>query len=421
MTFLEVNSLLDPHQHAFRSLHSCDTAVICVHDAATSAIDAGKIMLLTLLDLSSAFDVVDQALLEKRLFALGIRDSALSWILSYLSGRTQSVTCNTHSCEFSRVTSGVPLGSVLGPILFSRFMAELSAVFAAHPHIRYVIHADDIQLYITCALTDIYSAVLALENCLKDVSMWLAASLLTLNTTKTELIIFSSKAHAARVADVSVVINGVPISPTISVRSLGVILDQQLNMESHVNQVTKSAFSYLRVISKARRFISSQQAAMLVQSLVLSRIEFCTFLWYGLPLKTVNRLQRILRFSIRLVDGLERRADTTPALQRRQWLSVPDRAKVRMAVLTYLAINYNIPRHLANLLSPASSGGHGLRSENTGLLTTRRTRTKTGDRAYRVAAPAVWNSLPVSLRTDYFPDRASFRNSVVSYFLQCDK
>ena len=107
-------------QSAYRRGHSTETAVLRVHSDLVDAIDKGDFALLTLLDLSAAFDTVDHDVLLQRLsITFGIKDAALQWFRSYLSDRTQSVCVASGSTSPRRVFCGVSQGSVLGPILFT--------------------------------------------------------------------------------------------------------------------------------------------------------------------------------------------------------------------------------------------------------------------------------------------------------------
>jgi hypothetical protein len=97
MDHLTDNQLLDAHQHAYKPHHSCETALLCIHNAAITAIDEGKILMLVMLDLSAAFDMVNHALLLRYCENMGVCGEALEWLKNYLSQRYQFVSCNDDS------------------------------------------------------------------------------------------------------------------------------------------------------------------------------------------------------------------------------------------------------------------------------------------------------------------------------------
>jgi hypothetical protein len=270
-------------------------------------LDKGMVMPLVLLDLTAAFDVVDHELLLRKCHTLGITDSAHKWIQDYLCNRSQIVSCSGVESQSSILSCGVPQGSILGPLLFSIFISDISTVFKKHP-VKYVLYADDLQIFTPSSIGDLSATLSGLEACLSDVHRWLSSQLLVLNPKKCELIIFSSTRNATTgILDSSLLLDDCRLKASSAVRNLGILLDSNLNLNSHINNVRKQAFMYLRVISKVRRLISKKHSALLVDSLALSRINFCVSLFTGLPKKQLDRLQSVINYGIRIVEKLKRK------------------------------------------------------------------------------------------------------------------
>ena len=125
----------DRYQSAYRRGHSTETAVLKMVTGFLLAADRGEVTLLSLLDLSAAFDTVDHDILinRHRLYhSIGLRDNALSWIKSFITGRTQRVRVGDQYSVYSEVDYGVPQGSVLGPILFLLYTADVLIIAARH-------------------------------------------------------------------------------------------------------------------------------------------------------------------------------------------------------------------------------------------------------------------------------------------------
>ena len=155
---------------------------------AYQAADAGLVTLLGLLDLSAAFDTVDHQILLKRLtHEYGITGRVIEWIQSYLTGRTQFVRFNGTTSQTMAVTSGVPQGSVLGPVLFIAYSAGVINI-VEHHGLRAHGYADDLQVYGHTAQDDVSSLVVRMVACIEHVKSWMTSNRLRLNPSKTELI-----------------------------------------------------------------------------------------------------------------------------------------------------------------------------------------------------------------------------------------
>ena len=146
---LNAARLLSDLQSAYRAYHSTETAVLKVLAYILRAFDTGDVAVLTLLDLSAAFDTVDHVTLLRRLeVSYGLHSHMLGWFQSYLDGRTQYVRRGTDFSTVTLLLNGVPQGSVLGPILFVLYTADMRLVdkYQLRPHL----YADDTQIYGSC-------------------------------------------------------------------------------------------------------------------------------------------------------------------------------------------------------------------------------------------------------------------------------
>ena len=146
-----------------------------------------------MLDFSSAFDTIDHPILVHRLDTdFGFTDTVLQWFSSYLTDRTHYVSLSNHCCVFTHVHSGVPQGSVLGPIHFTMYIKPLSAIIDSH----YIIHhsfADDLQLQMSAPPDRISELLHSMQSCISDVKAWATANMLKLDDSMTELMLVTSK------------------------------------------------------------------------------------------------------------------------------------------------------------------------------------------------------------------------------------
>ena len=192
-------SLYEPFQSAYRAGHSTETAVVRVQNDILEAIDSGKCVFLVLLDLSAAFDTVSHDILLDRLSTdSGISGSALSWISSYLTNRTQSVLVSGKYSDPAHLRYGVPQGSVLGPALFSDYSSPVASLIRSFNIIAHC-YADDTQLYVPFTPgVDEEEVRNKLEDCIDALRVWMNKNRLKLNDKKTEFIIFGTSTGLKR-------------------------------------------------------------------------------------------------------------------------------------------------------------------------------------------------------------------------------
>ncbi len=188
--FLTQNNLLDSNQSGFITGYSTETSLLSVVEALRFARADSKFSILILLNLSAAFDTANHQILLSTLLVKVISGTALQWFKSYLSDRSFKVSWRGEVSKSQHLTTGVPQGSVLGPLLFSAYMASLGSVIQKHGS-SYHCYADDTQLYLLFYPKDPTIAA-CISACLTDISRWMKDHHLQLNLAKTELLVISA-------------------------------------------------------------------------------------------------------------------------------------------------------------------------------------------------------------------------------------
>jgi len=174
-------------QSAYWTGHSTETALLCVLDNIYKSTDSLQLTTVVCLDISAAFDTISHSTLLQRLCEeFGVAGIPLDWLRSYLSNRSYYVKLGSHSSPTVNCTSGVPQGSVLGPILFAAYISPLSRVISSHGvgHHQY---ADDTQLFLAMRASTMQADLLKLEACTCHVKSWFAENDLLLNADKSEV------------------------------------------------------------------------------------------------------------------------------------------------------------------------------------------------------------------------------------------
>ena len=193
----------------------------------------------------------------------------LGWFASYLSGRIQTIRCGMSAFDASAVLCGVPQGSVLGPILFLLYTADLLRLVERH-NLRPHMYADDTQIYGFCRPTAASQLQQQVSVCIDDVALWMWSNRLQLNTANTEVLWCSSSRRQHQLPQVALRVGTDYVTPTTSVRDLGIYVDSDVSMRTHVSRTVSSCFVTLRQLRSIRR--STSQAVLL--SLVLSRLDY---------------------------------------------------------------------------------------------------------------------------------------------------
>lgn len=397
---LDVNNLLPSMQSAYRPKHSVETALLRVQNDILRAVDESQGVILVLLDLSAAFDTIDHELLLSKLENMGITDSALSWVKSYLTDRQQVICIQNETSSPVILKHGVPQGSVKGPKDFICYTPAIQAI-AEYYGVSVHLYADDTQLYLPFSLASQESAkeaVAKMELCVKHISSWMITNKLQLNADKTELIIISSPRQKDKVSITSLNICDTLVTASTKAKNLGVVFDQALNMKDHITQVCSSINFYLRKIGRVRKYLSQSSAEALIHALISSRLDGNNALLYGLPDSDIQRLQRLQNNAARIVSRSKKSEHITPVLKSLHWLPVHSRIVYKILLLTFKALHGEAPSYLVELLVPYVPTRQ-LRSSNAQCISIPRTRLRTyGDRAFSKAAPALWNSLPVFIK-----------------------
>ena len=172
------------------------------------------------------------------------------------------------------------------------------------------------QVYVSGTCSEANSMCRKLADCFSDAAAWCASRRLQLNSDKSDVIWFASRANLSRLVshELSVNCDSHTVQPSRSVRDLGVQLDDELSTVQHVSGITRTSFYHIRRLRQIRRYVGEDAAVQLVLALVTSRLDYCNSVLAGLPATTTAPLQRVQNAAARLVFNLRPRDHVTPAL-----------------------------------------------------------------------------------------------------------
>ena len=289
---------------------------------------------------------------------------------------------------------------MFGPLACHYLHAHLFQIVERHlPQVH--CYADDTQLYVSFSPNRSANADFAIKSmtdCISDIRSWMISDNLMLNDDKTEFLIIGTRQQLAKVNINCIRVGSTDVCPVTVARNLGLWFDEQLTMSTHFSKLCGVTFYHLHNIKSLRQYLSRESTEMLAHSFFTSLVYYCKSLLYGLPNYQLNKLHRVLNASARLVCNAPRFCHISPLLRGPHWLPVKARIQFKILLITFKEIHGLAPKYLCDLLTFKSSL-YNLRSSGSILLSMPAVRSKTlGDRAFMVAAPTFWNSLPKELR-----------------------
>jgi exonuclease III len=400
--FLDRHSLLPSQQSAYRRHHSTETAVLKIVSDILLAADRGEVTLLGLLDMSAAFDTVDHEVLLGRLqTSFGVRGTVLTWIESFIRGRTQEVVVEGQQSTTSVVVCGVPQGSVLGPILFLLYTADVTAIVARHG-LRAHSYADDTDIYFHAEAGSCLAQLSNVAVCIDDINQWMSSNRLKLNAEKTQFTWLGTAQQLAKLNTSRITLGSVDIQVSENVTCLGVVIDREVTFAEHIKRLAGKCFYQLRQLRTVRRTLSVDAAKTLVHAFITSRVDYCNSVLHGVSAIHLRPLQSVLNAAARLIAGKRKYDPITEIISRDlHWLPVQQRIQYKLCVLVNKCRHRTAPSYLTELCTDVSAmpGRRHLRSAAQNNMDVPRTRrTRYGPRSFSVSGPTVWNSLPMTVR-----------------------
>ena len=285
ISYIEKQNILSKHQYGFRKDRSTEHAIIELTDKISKAIDEGKYTIGIFLDLSKAFDTVNHEILLKKLEHYGIRGNCLKWFENYLHERTQILKFRDHKSSKMTISSGVPQCSILGPLLFLLYINDIENCSEI---ISFVMYADDTNAFYSDKC--LKSLMHVMQKEMNEVTKWLNANKLSINTKKTKYVIFKSKNKKCD-TDISIQLNNNIIHQATAVKFLGVIIDQELTWKNHINSVVKNIIKASALIAKIRHYTNKNTLNVLYYALVYPYLTYGNLIWgNAYPTRLLKRL-----------------------------------------------------------------------------------------------------------------------------------
>ncbi len=293
--FLVTTDRIPSNQFGFISGRSTGDALVTAVEDWFCALDRDKTNVAAVFfDLSKAFDKVSHALLTQQLYSVGVCDTALHWFSSYLSDRTQSVIVQGASSSSVAVTSGVPQGSILGPLLFILFTSDINSLNFTSNMIMY---ADDILIYKTISSV---SDLSPLQLDCDKIAHWVNSKKLVLNVDKTKFMLVSNRHNF--LPDAHVYINNNEIERVTTFKYLGVTLSDKLSWSIHINNITKQARKLLGFLYRSFYKTNPDLIFTFYKTVVRPILDYNCLVWNPHLSKDIQKLEGVQKFALRMTS-----------------------------------------------------------------------------------------------------------------------
>jgi len=294
---------------------------------------------------------------------------------------------------------GVPQGSVLAPLLFATYLSPIQNLFQSFG-VLHQQYADDTQIYISVTPQSLTSVSNNLQDCLSAVKDWFSHNGLVINPDKSETLLLSTPQRIKKLDSLgfaNINVGGTAVSFSDNMRTLGITLDSTLTFNKHVENICRSGYCHLRAIRHIRKIIDEADANALARAFVQSRLDYCNSLLFNTSENNFSKLQRLQNSLARIVTQSPRCIPSLSLLQYLHWLPIKHRVNYKIASLTFKIWQSGRPQPLSELLHKYTCG-RSQRSLYINTLVKPRTHLALCDKSFSVAAPQVWNALPLEMR-----------------------
>jgi hypothetical protein len=360
------------------------------------------------LDLTAAFDAILHSLLLQVLMSIGICGIALRWFESYFNNRKIKVNVNNTFSEIWDLLIGIPQGGVLSPTLYSIYIADICKLLDKYA-IQYHLYADDIIIYFTTNGLSIEDIQQKINDLMNDIQVYMTLKHLKLNSDKTEIMHLSHKPRLNLKLN-RININDDCINLKMAIKSIGYIFDREMNMKEQITTTIKKCNYALHCIAKIRQYLDTHSTKIIINALVISKIEHNIELLYNIKQNYIEKLDKILRKCIRLIFKLKKRDSVSSFMNSLEWLPIVERIKLKNIKIIHQSVCNKSPEYIADLFQINKTQNIKTRQNNGVTLKVVKPISEFHRRAISVYGPTLYNNLPIKIRKS-----SNFNNNLKKY------
>jgi len=336
-------------QHGFREKRSCQSQLLMLIDDILQAVNLRSQVDLILLDFSKAFDMVNHEKLLYKLHYYGIRGHTLKWIKSFLDNRSQSVVVNGYTSSTIPVSSGVPQGSVLGPLLFLIYINDLPE-YVRSSKVR--LFADDTAIYLSLTVAS-HSSLL--QQDLQQLEQWETKWDMQINPSKCQVIQITKR---KTVIPTQYLLHNTILESVPSAKYLGVTISHDLSFNTHIDNITQKANQTLGFLRRNPKVHSPELKSTAYKTLVRPQLEYSSSVWSPHAAARIEQLESVQRRAARWAKhDFSRLSSVTDMLTSLNWRRL-DLRRIDQRLVMFHNILHNqvaipIPDYLKPITRPS--------------------------------------------------------------------
>lgn len=391
--YLKSTDVIYNYQSGFRQHHSCSTALTRLIDCWLRDIDEGKIIGTVFLDLRKAFDMVNHNILLYKMKLFNFSENAIKFFTSYLSNRSQLVQSGNTKSEFLDIKSGVPQGSILGPIFFIMYVNDMAYTCT---NSLLDLYADDSSLHKSG--TDINEIQYNLQTDLNNIQTWCENNNMALHPRKSQCMLIGPTTKLNKLNDLYLTIDGQTLENIKCKKVLGLSIDNNLSWHDHVQKVCKRLNSTIALLKRINYCLCPDMRIMFYNSYFVSIFDYCCFIW-GKKKVCSNKILLLQKRAARIILNQPARTPSKPLFEELKWLTFPDRCNYHAAVLVFKTIRNTAPSYMNEIITIANNNVYSLRSQSHEHLSlTILPKTRYLKDSFTYYSFNIWNSIPLYIR-----------------------
>ena len=391
--YFERHKLLSEAQFGFRKGFSTSTCILNLLNNIYKNMDNGMITGVLFLDLKKAFDTVDHRILLQKLSMYGISNEAVEWFKDYLSNREQSTKVNNCISTFKKTTCGVPQGSILGPLLFIIYVNDLGKYMT---ECSVNLYADDTAVY--TASESYIDLILSLRIELGNLTQWLNANKLTLNVKKTKCLMIGSRTRLKNLQELDLSINGQKIEFVTEFKYLGLVLDNYLSFEPHIESILKKLAPKIGAIKKTRSCMDKKIALQLYKSIIGPHLDYCDTTYMTASQESLHKLQLLQNVCCRIILREDKTASIQDMHKELKLMPLDTRREFHLGQLCHKNIYHEGPASLSKFFIKKQTGRSTRQITNKQMVVPKH-RTNMGAKAFSVRGPKFWNEITANVKS----------------------